>query len=71
MIRKKLISGFSEESFSFSDEPYFTSCSIFSTPFPLDYTHTHTHKFCNDKGTILELLSKLKLPATFHWIAQL
>lgn len=35
------------------------------------YTNTHTHTFCNDKGTILELLSKLNLPAFFHWTAKL
>lgn len=70
MIRKKLISCFGREIFSFQNGPDFTSCSIFSIPFLLNLKKKKK-KFYNEKSTILELLSKLNLPAIFQWITKL
>ena len=76
VIKKKLISGLSEASFSFPNEPDFTSCFIFSILFlwvvrVRACAHTHTHTLCHNKVIILELLSKLNLPPLFHWIEKL
>ena len=82
VIKKKLISGLREASFSFPNEPDFTSCFIFSILFlwvARACAHTHTHtlslslslSLCHNKVIILELLSKLNLPPLFHWIEKL
>lgn len=68
VIGKTLISCFRKERFRFQNGPDFTSCSGFSTPFPLE--GTMTTRFFNNKGTISDLLSQLTLPTVFQGIAK-